>query len=535
MKKITLFIFLLAVSLGYSQDPATGPTDPPARDAVDVVSMYNGIATPVAPEYTNEPGVTFDSFGGTTIVGNTTLGDGNNVFKYTNHLFSGIGGGSYDVSAMTMLHVDVYSPDFTNFRIKLEAVNGTNVELDVPVGAPTQSVWNSYDIDLSAYAAVDLANLKWIVPVTNAGSGVTMYLDNVYFWRTPVDPATDATLSDLQVEGATINGFSSGTTSYTYQVPSGTTVVPQITLATPTNVAASAVITQASGIPGTATVVVTATNGTDMETYTVSIEEVGPATAAPTPPNRASADVLSVYSDAYTDITIDDFDFGLCGASPAVTEVTIAGNLTQNYLGTGCQGIDIQNNRIDASAFTNLHFDFYTDETNLVGKVFNIKLVDWAGNPTEAGSSGLEVNFNDGSGLIGGSWVSVDVNITATGPMVSGNLTRSDIAQIHITSNLSNAWYDNLYLYKGTPLSTDDFDTQSFSLYPNPTQDSWNVKSKSENITSIRVFDILGKSVLSLSPNAKEATIDGSSLKSGLYFAQVKTAQGISSLKLVKQ
>ncbi|GAA4942113.1 hypothetical protein GCM10023314_13990 [Algibacter agarivorans] len=84
-------------------------------------------------------------------------------------------------------------------------------------------------------------------------------------------------------------------------------------------------------------------------------------------------------------------------------------------------------------------------------------------------------------------------------------------------------------------LGTEDFNADSFSLFPNPTQDSWTLKTKIENIASINVFDILGKSVLSLSPNTSEATIDGSNLKSGLYFAQVKTANGISTLKLVKK
>ena len=84
-------------------------------------------------------------------------------------------------------------------------------------------------------------------------------------------------------------------------------------------------------------------------------------------------------------------------------------------------------------------------------------------------------------------------------------------------------------------LGAKDFDLDSFSLFPNPTQDSWTLKTKIENIASINVFDILGKSVLSLSPNTSEATINGSNLKSGLYFAQVKTANGISTLKLVKK
>ena len=264
-----------------------------------------------------------------------------------------------------------------------------------------------------------------------------------------------------------------------------------------------------------------------------------PNVAAPTPPARAAADVISIYSDAYTDTTIDDFDFGLCdGGVPnlAVSEVMIVGNPTQLWLKPGCQGIDIQNNRRDASAFTHLHFDFYTDDA-IIGAVFNLKLVDWAGNPTEDGSTGLEVVLNGGTSpaLVANEWVSVDVDITSIGGSVLGNLTRSDVAQIHITSNLPSAWYDNLYLHKNTTLGIEDNELVGFKAYPNPTQDSWTVKTQNETISSIRVFDVLGKNVLSLSPNSSEATIKGSNLKAGLYFAQIETANGVSSVKLVKQ
>jgi len=175
----------------------------------------------------------------------------------------------------------------------------------------------------------------------------------------------------------------------------------------------------------------------------------GPTTAAPMPPERNPEDVISIYSDAYENNTIDNFDFGLCSNSGANEEM-IAGNAIQHYTGPGCQGILFENNRIDASEFTKIHFDFYTNETNLVGKVFNIKLVDWNGNVDASSSTGLEVNFNGGStpALTSGSWISVDVDITSAGIMVGGNLTRSDIAEIHITSNLASAWYDNLYIYR---------------------------------------------------------------------------------------
>jgi hypothetical protein len=741
MKKMTLFIFLFAASMGFAQDPATGPTDPPARDAGDVISFYNGIASPTGDDYTNVSGITFNNFGSAAVISDLALVDGNTVKKYTNHNFSGIGGGTYDISLMETLHIDVYFASASgDFRVKLEDVTTAATEISIE-NNPATGVWLSYNIDLSNYPVPNLSNLRWIVPVTTAAN-TTMYIDNIYFYRAPVDPATDATLSDLQVDGATINGFSPGTTSYTYEVSSGAPVVPQITSATTTQTGASVTtITQASSIPGDATVLVTAQDNSTTKTYTVSFVAVGPAVAAPTPPARDPSNVLSIYSDAYTNIDIDDFDFGLCTNIPAVEENTIAGNLTQRYLGPGCQGIDFQNSRIDASTFTNLHFDFYTDdaivgavfnlklvdwagnptevgstglevifnggtspalvanewvsvdvditslggmvlgnltrsdvaqihitsnlprawydnlylykdpgtcsdgiqnqgetgidcggpncapctgpptiaaptpparpaadvislfsdayaditvddfdfglcpnipavtevliagnatqqylgsgcqgidfqnnrqdasefthlhidfytdEADLIGKVFNLKLVDWAGNPTEAGSTGLEVIFNGGTSpaLVANEWVSIDVDITSLGGMVLGNLTRSDVAQIHITSNLSNAWYDNLYLHKGTLLNTEDFEISGIKAYPNPTQNSWTVKTQNIKMSSIQVFDILGKNVMSLKPETTEATIDASALKSGLYFAKINTANGSSSVKLVKQ
>ena len=54
-------------------------------------------------------------------------------------------------------------------------------------------------------------------------------------------------------------------------------------------------------------------------------------------------------------------------------------------------------------------------------------------------------------------------------------------------------------------------------------------------MTAINLFDIQGKNVLSLSPNTSKTVIDGSSLKAGLYFAQIMTVSGIQSIKLIKK
>jgi hypothetical protein len=175
----------------------------------------------------------------------------------------------------------------------------------------------------------------------------------------------------------------------------------------------------------------------------------GPTAAAPTPPARDAGDVVSIFSDAYTNITIDNFDAGWCGGA-ATTQVAVAGNNTlKKNAGIECHGIDFSSNRQDLSSFTHIHFDFYTDDTDLTGDVFNIKLVDFAGGNGEA--SALEVNINTGTtpAIVAGTWVSVDIDITSLGGIVTGSLSRSDVAQIGITTaNLTNVWYDNIYLYK---------------------------------------------------------------------------------------
>lgn len=263
-----------------------------------------------------------------------------------------------------------------------------------------------------------------------------------------------------------------------------------------------------------------------------------PTTAAPTPPARHASDVVSIYSDAYSPITFDNFDAGWCtNGAPATTQIQIAGNNTlQKVSGADCQGIEFQSNKLDLSSFTHIHFDFYTNDTDLTGAVFNVKLVDFGGGSSEA--SALEVNINGGTTpqLVANQWVSVDVDITALGGVVANNLTRSDVAQMGITTTfLTNVWYDNIYLYKGSALSTKDFAIEGLKVYPNPAKDRWTVRTNNINMTSVQVFDMLGKNVMSLKPNTDQATINGAALRSGIYFAKIKTAEGSASVKLVKE
>ncbi len=80
----------------------------------------------------------------------------------------------------------------------------------------------------------------------------------------------DASLSDLKVDDETVSGFDSGTTTYTVELPYGTTTVPAVT-ATPTDANAEVVITDATVLPGITTATVTAEDGTTEQVYTINL------------------------------------------------------------------------------------------------------------------------------------------------------------------------------------------------------------------------------------------------------------------------
>jgi PKD repeat protein len=84
-------------------------------------------------------------------------------------------------------------------------------------------------------------------------------------------------------------------------------------------------------------------------------------------------------------------------------------------------------------------------------------------------------------------------------------------------------------------LSTKDFQIEGLSTHPNPTTNAWNISTKNQVIKYIEVFNILGSRVITLSPNSLKATIDASSLNSGMYITKISTELGTQTKKLIKR
>jgi hypothetical protein len=153
-----------------------------------------------------------------------------------------------------------------------------------------------------------------------------------------------------------------------------------------------------------------------------------PAVAAPTPTADA-ADVISLFSDAYTNITVNEWNPGW-GQTTTLTDVKLEGNNnTLLYETLDFTGIVTDyDNPTDVSAKTHVHFDYWTkDATTLALKMVN----------TIAGSEDIE----SVSSIAQGAWVGVDI------PLSDYDMDLTKVTQLLFESSSAKVYIDNLYFY----------------------------------------------------------------------------------------
>ena len=83
-------------------------------------------------------------------------------------------------------------------------------------------------------------------------------------------------------------------------------------------------------------------------------------------------------------------------------------------------------------------------------------------------------------------------------------------------------------------LNVDELENGDFVFYPNPTSDFVTVtlKNGSDTISSISVYDVLGKQIMNVKASSISETIDLSAVNAGIYFVEVITE---SNSKVVKK
>jgi hypothetical protein len=157
-----------------------------------------------------------------------------------------------------------------------------------------------------------------------------------------------------------------------------------------------------------------------------------PTTNAPTP-SQAASGVVSIFSDAYTNINVSEWNPGW-GQSTTLAEVLIGTNKILKYSLLNYTGIVTDyGNPTNLASKTKVHFDYWTpDATSLGFKIVNTSFGN--GDPKKESIVLL-------SSVTKGSWVSVDI------PLSDFTTDKSGITQMLFESSGGTVFIDNLYFY----------------------------------------------------------------------------------------
>lgn len=192
--------------------------------------------------------------------------------------------------------------------------------------------------------------------------------------------------------------------------------------------------------------------------YIDDIEQTGGATepmmAAPTP-EAAEADVLSIFSDSYTDPASVNY-FPNWGQSTTYEQVDLGGNAAIKYGNANYQGIDL-GGEYDASGYEFVHIDVWSADYASIP----FFIIDTSGE--------RPVNLE----VTAGEWTSIDIPLSA---FIDQGISVNNVFQFKFDVQPDNGgtfYIDNLYFYNQTAAAPDSPQAAA----PAPTFDAANVIS----------------------------------------------------------
>ena len=170
-----------------------------------------------------------------------------------------------------------------------------------------------------------------------------------------------------------------------------------------------------------------------------------PTVAAPTP-TVAATNVVSLFSNAYTNVPVGTWSAGWDQAD--VENVQVAGNDTKKYTNVVFAGVEFTSPTVNASTMTHFHMDVWTPDSTSAPRAFKVKLVDFGPNGTFGGGDDKEhevsITRAGTPSLVSGTWVSIDLPMSA----FAGMTTRGAVAQMVLSGDLSTVYVDNVYFYR---------------------------------------------------------------------------------------
>lgn len=199
-------------------------------------------------------------------------------------------------------------------------------------------------------------------------------------------------------------------------------------------------------IVGSGTAKVTAILDGVLAEGSITFDSQGEFNAAPTPPARDPNNVISIFSDAYTNVLVDYYNGFFApyqttqgGAPP----VNVGGGQVINYTELNFVGIGtfLDVPTVNATNMTHIHVDIYVNEPLDSGDFIRFQLINDVGNNETSGA----VTF-DSNALVADNWASFDIPLAD----FSGLSDRSQLGLIFFISDntISNIFVDNIYYYR---------------------------------------------------------------------------------------
>ena len=421
----------------------------------------------------------------------------------------------------------------------------SNAYTDVPVDT-WSAEWDNADVedvqiegnDTKRYSNVVFAGVEFTTQTIDASSMTHFHMD---IW-TP-DPTADPAMFKIKLVDFGADGVFGGGDDVEHEVTLSDATTPA--LATGSWVSIEIPLTDFTGLTTKAHLAQMVLSG-DLPTVFVDnvyfhevVSELEPAIAAPTP-TQAEEDVVSLFSNAYTDVTVDTWSAEWDNAD--VEDMQIAGDDTKKYTNLVFAGIEFTTQTVDASGMTHFHMDIWTPNETAEPAVFKIKIVDFGPDGAFGGGDDVEdeLTFSAATtpALETGSWVSMDIPLDDFAAMT----TRGHIAQLIISGDLSTVYVDNVYFWGSATDVRISPEASGFVLeqnYPNPFNPSTTIEYSldvSDHVT-LRVYTTQGEQIATLvdawrPAGSYRSSFDATGLPSGTYLYTLTIGAHTSTRKM---
>lgn len=319
------------------------------------------------------------------------------------------------------------------------------------------TTWTKYVIPIPDPSRLTIEKgMFWYAEGPEGGNGYSFWIDELKYEKlgTIAQPRPSIMNGEEKVEQSFIGANSTVTNlTQTFNLANGqnqtVTAAPAYFnfVSSNTNVARVSDLGVVS-IIGTGTAKITATlNGVNAK-GSLTIVSSGAIPLLPRP-TRPSADVISLFSDAYENKPVDFFNGFYGGSTTQTADIVINNDKLKYYTQLNYVGIEFNNPPINATDMKFLHLDILTNEPT--SGSFQIKVRDRGANGvlnTDIFTGGPTVDDREitftvpASQIIKGQWVSIDVPLTGSIANQKNNL-----AQIVFIGKI-NFLLDNLYFYK---------------------------------------------------------------------------------------